>query len=234
MVAALRAETVAAPGAEMIAAPNNVLPQENTQRPLGQASGNVSPVAKEPHRQSIKIPPAAVAGEKPVVVSVLIKDSFREEEHDHWCEPAGPQSEHEPTPTDTEQSPGHSDELAPTSDPEITECVLVELGMNPYGAASALRAAASRGLRNREIAELVELYRETPGAEPSWLHRWLTGRSTPPKRRIAAAQPDSRALAERERTRLQLLRTNIVRQARRQGLDDDRIRQLCLDAGVEF
>ncbi len=114
--------------------------------------------------------------------------------------------------------------------------MLVQLGMNPYGASSALRAAASRGLRNREIAELVELYRETPGAEPSWLHRWLTGRSTPPKRREAAAapEPDPRAIAERERMRLQLLRTNIVRQARRQGLDDDHIRKICADSGVEY
>jgi hypothetical protein len=117
---------------------------------------------------------------------------------------------------------------------------LVSLGMSADGSSAAVTAARTRGLTPNDVATLVDRYRSTAAADPrvtiGWLHRWITGRSSPPEPQTARPPSIAPTLSTAQARHLarERLRARIVRSGREAGIAPEVIDRRIQEALAAF
>jgi hypothetical protein len=110
-----------------------------------------------------------------------------------------------------------------------------DCGLSADGAAKAVEAARERGLTPVAVIELAKRYdalaADSEGVTPGWLYRWLTGDAEPPAIQAARTVGRGDAMTKTE-ARAAVVRCQIVRAGRRDGLSEEAIAARCRDAGV--
>ena len=139
-------------------------------------------------------------------------------------------------------TPPHTDQ--PSSEPhtdrdpwEVVVSDLIGVGMSEDGARGAVRAATGRQLTHAAVGELTEQYRELKSRDThvtaGWLHRWISGRSSPPSRTAEPVVSQQRGDGmTRTEVAAASLRRRILVAGRRAGASIEQIEQRYAAAGV--
>lgn len=153
-------------------------------------------------------------------------------------EPSRPYSRH----PSRHSLPPRIEATAPATDPGAWVVVvsdLVSLGMSADGSSAAVTAAQTRGLTAADVATLVDRYRSTAAADPrvtvGWLHRWITGRSSPPEPKTARPiAPSTLSTAQARHLARERLRARIMRSGREAGIAPEVIDRRIQEALAAF